>query len=89
MFGHARHLRKVNVLWYDGHATSEPVYLYHVGDVVTAYTPAMDVVARQQLLGTVTRAKPSDTVFNPSTVSVSTFNYYFTVNKRAPPPLGS
>ena len=88
VFVHGRHLRMANVLWYDGHATSEPLYLFHVGDVGSAYTPAMDVLARRQILGTVTRAKASDTVFTPSTVSVSTFDYYFTVNKRAPSPLG-
>ncbi len=88
-FVHARHLRKANVLWCDGHATSEPVYLYHVGDVGAAYTAAMDVVARQQLLGTITRAQTGDTVYNPSTVSVSTFDYYFTLDKRAPSLLGS
>ncbi len=76
---HARHAKKVNVVWFDAHVTAEDVFFpLHENLNPALLTPAAENLCRVQRLGTVTPAKFDE---NLQTIPSTRANFYFNYNK--------
>ena len=80
-FTHGRHSKKANVAWYDGHVSSEPVYIFRAADLAalgSAFSVTAQAVAVAQNMGTISPATVNDNIF---TIDTKVANYYYFFDK--------
>ena len=75
---HGRHLGHAEVLWYDGHVSSELPYAFHPADFPNTNAARFAVAARQHMGG----LTPISATDNILTEPARTVNFYFNFNKN-------
>ena len=81
-FVHGRHLKKANVLWYDGHVTSEPIYYYGTGVNTAGFSAQAQAIARTNHMGTVCPASESENIFANTQDEFDKANYFYLPDKH-------